>query len=90
MPVAVYDGVDAGGVGAFSKQIPQNGVLTHGHLDENNNHGGDPTGLPDPRVLPGIARRSTRSGSRTTSTSRATCPRRVAAPTRRGSRPGRA
>ncbi len=55
MPVAVYNGVDAGGVGAFSNQIPQNGVLTHGHLAENNNHGGGPEGLPDPRVLPSVA-----------------------------------
>ena len=35
MPVAVYDGTDVGGVDAFSDQIPQKGVLTHGHLDEN-------------------------------------------------------
>ena len=55
MPVAVYDGVDVGGVGAFSDQVPQNGVLTHGHLAENNNHGGGATGLPDPRVLPDVA-----------------------------------
>jgi plastocyanin len=53
MPVAVYDGTDVGGLGAFSTDIPQNGVLTHGHLAENNNHGGDPMGLPDPRLLPG-------------------------------------
>jgi hypothetical protein len=55
MPVAVYDGVDVGGVGAFSDQLPQNGVLTHGHLAENNHHGGGATNLPDPRVLPGVA-----------------------------------
>jgi plastocyanin len=55
MPVAVYDGTDVGGFGAFSDQLPQNGVLTHGHLAENNNHGGSPTGLPDPRTLPGVA-----------------------------------
>ncbi len=42
MPVAVYDGVDVGGVDAFNNQIPQNGVLTHGHLAENNHHGGGP------------------------------------------------
>ena len=28
------------------------GVPTHGHLPENDNHGGGPTGLPDPRQLP--------------------------------------
>jgi plastocyanin len=53
MPVAVYDGTDAGGVGAFSDQLNQTGVLTHGHLDENRNHGGAATSLPDPRTLPG-------------------------------------
>jgi plastocyanin len=55
MPVAVYNGTDVGGVGAFSTELPQNGVLTHGHLAENSNHGGDPTGLPDARLLPGVA-----------------------------------
>ena len=30
-------------------------MLTHGHLAENNNHGGNPMGLPDPRALPGVA-----------------------------------
>ncbi len=53
MPVAVYDGGDAGGVGPFSDAIPQNGVLTHGHLRENRHHGGEATDLPDPRLLPG-------------------------------------
>jgi hypothetical protein len=53
MPVAVYDGTDVGGLGAFSDQIPQQGVLTHTHLAENNNHGGNATGLPDPALLPG-------------------------------------
>jgi plastocyanin len=55
MPVAVYDGNDVGGVGAFSSEIPKNGVLTHGHLAENRNHGGAATELPDPRTLPGVA-----------------------------------
>ena len=53
MPVAVYHGTDVGGRDALSNQIPQQGVLTHGHLEENRNHGGDPMGLPDPRTLPG-------------------------------------
>ena len=54
MPVAVYDGTDVGGVGALSNRIPQNNVLTHGHLSENRHHGGgetdayrDPLKLPD-------------------------------------------
>jgi plastocyanin len=55
MPVAVYNGTDAGGRDAFSDQIPQQGVLTHGHLAENRNHGGTPVGLPDPRTLPAVA-----------------------------------
>jgi plastocyanin len=52
MPVAVYDGTDVGGRGDFSKKIPQKGVLTHGHLAENNHHGGKPVGLPNPLALP--------------------------------------
>ncbi len=53
MPVAVYDGTGVGGKDALSNEIPQQGVLTHGHLAENNNHGGNSLGLPDPRLLPG-------------------------------------
>ena len=90
MPVAVYDGTDVGGKDALSNQIPQQGVLTHGHLAENRNHGGDPMGLPDPRTLPGVPRRPTRSGSTSTRTSRETCTRRGAAGTRPGCPPGRA
>jgi plastocyanin len=52
MPVAVYNGTDAGGVGAFSRKIPRKGVLTHGHLAENNHHGGGPTSMPNPLALP--------------------------------------
>jgi plastocyanin len=53
MPVAVYNGTNVGGKDAFSSDIPKQGVLTHGHLDENRNHGGGPLGLADPRQLPG-------------------------------------
>ncbi len=53
MPVAVYNGTNAGGKDVFSREIPQRNVLTHGHLEENRNHGGGPMGLPDPRSLPG-------------------------------------
>jgi plastocyanin len=52
MPVAVYNGTDVGGVGPFSSQIPKDGVLTHGHLAENNHHGGGPTSMPNPLDLP--------------------------------------
>jgi plastocyanin len=52
MPVAVYSGTDAGGVDPFSGAVPQEGVLTHGHLAENDNHGGTGPRLPDARRLP--------------------------------------
>ncbi len=51
MPVAVYDGTDVGGVDALDPSASQAGVLTHGHLSENDNHGGEPTGAPDPFSL---------------------------------------
>ena len=35
MPVAVYDGTGAGGVGPFNNSLDPQGVLTHGHLAEN-------------------------------------------------------
>jgi plastocyanin len=62
MPVAVYDGTDVGGEDAQTADcapastppgcIPQSEVPTHGHLAENDNHGGNPTGLADPFSLP--------------------------------------
>ncbi len=52
MPVAVYDGTDVGGVDALSDDIPQHGILTHGHLAENDHHGGGPSGLPNPLDMP--------------------------------------
>ncbi|MGH2965212.1 MAG: hypothetical protein ACRDMH_07505 [Solirubrobacterales bacterium] len=55
MPVAVYDGTGAGGVGPFNKSLDRQGVLTHGHLAENRVHGGNPTFLPDPRKLSAVA-----------------------------------
>jgi plastocyanin len=54
-PVAVYNGSDVGGFDAMSPDIPQNDVLTHTHLRENDNHGGLPTGAPDPFALPSAA-----------------------------------
>jgi plastocyanin len=51
MPVAVYNGTDVGGKDAQATDIPQTEVLTHGHLHENDNHGGDSTGAPDPLSL---------------------------------------
>jgi plastocyanin len=62
MPVAVYDGTLAGSQDAQDPAcpdgsnppgcIPQKQVLTHSHLAENDNHGGSPTGAPDPFSLP--------------------------------------
>jgi plastocyanin len=40
------------GVDPFKQKVDQRGVLTHGHLPENDNHGGGPWSLPDPRTLP--------------------------------------
>ncbi|MGZ5331070.1 MAG: hypothetical protein ACXWFH_07170, partial [Solirubrobacterales bacterium] len=50
MPVAVYNGTDQGGQDAQTN-IPQAEILTHGHLSENDNHGGNPTGAPNPLSL---------------------------------------
>ena len=49
MPVAVYNGTDVGGGrDAQANDIPQDEVRTHGHLAENDNHGGEPTGAANP------------------------------------------
>jgi plastocyanin len=45
--VWMYDG--PGGDDPFVKKVDKPGVLTHGHLPENNNHGGKTTTLADPR-----------------------------------------
>jgi plastocyanin len=45
--VWMYDG--PGGHDPFTQKIDQRGVLTHGHLPENDNHGGTATNLADPR-----------------------------------------
>ncbi len=52
MPVAVYNGTDVGGKDAQASDIPQTEILTHTHLSENDNHGGEPTGVADPFSLP--------------------------------------
>jgi plastocyanin len=52
MPVAVYHGTDVGGKDAQANDIPQDEVLTHSHLAENDNHGGEPTGAANPLSLP--------------------------------------
>jgi plastocyanin len=52
MPVAVYDGTDVGGKDAQANDIPQTEILTHTHLSENDNHGGEPSGGADPFSIP--------------------------------------
>jgi plastocyanin len=52
MPVAVYNGSDVGGKDAQNGTISQTEVLTHTHLSENDNHGGEPTGSVDPFLIP--------------------------------------
>ena len=49
-PVAFAPGV-RGGVDPFSGKLDKRGKITHGHLRENRNHGGEASGLPDPRKL---------------------------------------
>jgi plastocyanin len=49
--VWMYDG--EGGANPFTEKVDEPGVLTHGHLPENDNHGGKQTTLTDPRRAPG-------------------------------------
>jgi hypothetical protein len=51
MPIAFAPGA-RGGVDPFSSKLDRRGRLTHGHLPENDNHGGGAGGLPDARTLP--------------------------------------
>jgi plastocyanin len=51
MVTFVADGTQPGAVDPFSAAVDTRGVLTHGHLPENDNHGGRPTSLPDARKL---------------------------------------
>jgi plastocyanin len=51
MPVAFAPRA-RGGVDPFTGTLERRGRLTHGHLKENDNHGGRAGGLPDARRLP--------------------------------------
>jgi hypothetical protein len=51
MPMAKYLGHDAGGTDPFVTPPNQKGHITHGHLAENNNHGGKRALLPDARDM---------------------------------------
>jgi plastocyanin len=44
------------GADPFAQPVDWRGVLTHGHLPENDNHGGGPFDFPDARTLPSGAR----------------------------------
>jgi hypothetical protein len=48
MPVAFSAG-DTTGIDPFSGRLDRKGVLNHGHLAENDNHGGQASGIPNPR-----------------------------------------
>jgi plastocyanin len=50
MPVAMTV-APAGGADPFTTNTAVKGVLTHGHLPENDHHGGSPTDLPDATKL---------------------------------------
>jgi plastocyanin len=45
------DGVAPGAVDPFTSAVDWHGEITHGHLPENDHHGGGPLDLPDPRRL---------------------------------------
>jgi hypothetical protein len=52
MVVFYANGIVGGAQDPFSQPIDTQGLVTHGHLAENDNHGGDPdSGLPDARDL---------------------------------------
>ena len=47
--IAFYaEGVRPGAVDPFATKVDTQGLLTHGHLPENDNHGGEALGLPNP------------------------------------------
>ena len=48
----VYMADDKSGPDPFEKRIDTDGEVTHGHLRENDNHGGRDQGAADPRALP--------------------------------------
>jgi hypothetical protein len=54
MVVWYSEGTGNGAKDPFRSKVDWKGILTHGHLPENDNHGGRPgTGRPDARKLPG-------------------------------------
>jgi plastocyanin len=51
MPLFYADGVRPGAKDPFASRVDWHGLLTHGHLRENDHHGGELLGLPDPVKL---------------------------------------
>jgi plastocyanin len=52
MFAARYAGTGVGGVDPFAGALDTRGVVTHGHLRENDNHGGAKAPIPDARTMP--------------------------------------
>jgi hypothetical protein len=50
--MVTYMAEEGPGRDPFKTRVNFPGRPTHGHLPENDNHGGEPTGMPDPRKLP--------------------------------------
>jgi plastocyanin len=50
--MVVYYAEGTGGKDPFTTKVDWPGRVTHGHLPENDNHGGESTGLPNPTMLP--------------------------------------
>jgi hypothetical protein len=50
--MVAYMADDGPGNNPYKRRVNFPGRPTHGHLPENDNHGGGPTSLPDPRKLP--------------------------------------
>jgi plastocyanin len=51
MDTFVADGHVNGAIDPFTQPVDVTGILTHGHLAENDNHGGAPMTLPDARKM---------------------------------------
>ena len=50
--MVVYMAAGPGGKDPYRSKVDRPGAVTHGHLAENDVHGGRPAGMPDPRRLP--------------------------------------
>jgi plastocyanin len=49
--MVTYMADDGPGKNPFKERVAHRGTITHGHLPENDNHGGEKSRLPDPRKL---------------------------------------